>query len=114
MRFQFLPTMLAALIAGLIAHATFSRTAAAVDAFVTATTGQPYGVATIEIPVEVPVVGRVLPTVQATDEAGRILYPISDDVRVTVATASERPVPQPGRGRLLNRVGNLIRELTNN
>ena len=97
----------------LITHASFSGSATAVDAFVTATTGQPYGVATIEIPVEVPVVGKILPPVQVTDPAGRILYPISDDVRVTIAAASERPVPQPGRGRLLNRVGSLIRELTN-
>ncbi len=110
MRFQ----LLLAFLAALAAQAWFTGTATAVDAFVTATTGQPYGVATIEIPVEAPVVGQLFPPLQATDEAGRILYPISDDVRVAVAPASERPVPQPGRGRLLNRVGSLIRELANN
>jgi hypothetical protein len=110
MRFQ----LLLALLAALAAQAWLTATATAVDAFVTATTGQPYGVAMIEIPVEAPVVGQLFPPLQATDEAGRILYPISDDVRVAVAPASERPVPQPGRGRLFNRVGSLIRELANN
>ncbi|MCG8650478.1 MAG: hypothetical protein MI861_11640, partial [Pirellulales bacterium] len=86
--------------------------ASAVDVFVSAAVGQPYGVASIEIPVDPPVVGRNLPPVMVTEATGRVLFPIADDIRVRVAPPSQRPVPPPGRGRLLNRVGNLIRELT--
>lgn len=74
--------------------------------------GQPYGVATVEIPVLSPVIGQVPPPIQVADDSGRVMFPISDDVRVKVTRPSERPVPRPGGGRLLNRVGNLIREIT--
>ncbi|MEM9586924.1 MAG: hypothetical protein AAGA03_06550 [Planctomycetota bacterium] len=85
----------------------------AVDALVTAAAGQPYGVASLEIPLANPVVGNPLPPLQVTDPDGRVLYPMARDQRVKAPTRpSERPVPQPGRGRLLRRVGNLIRELT--
>lgn len=103
-----------ALLVIVVAQAWSTGSAAAVDVFVTASPGQPYGVATIEIPVDAPVVGKALPPVRTTDEAGRVLYPISHDVRVAVTRISDRPVPQPGRGRLLGRVTDLIRELTNN
>ncbi len=98
------------LIGLMIASGTYR--AGAVDIFVSAVTGQPYGVASIEIPVQPPVVGRQLPPINVSGEEGRILYPIADDVRVKVAPASQRPVPPAGRGRLIGRVGNLIRELT--
>ncbi len=88
--------------------------ARAVDVFVSASPGQPYGVVSIEIPVDPPVVGRVLPPISVTNPEGRVLYPIADDLRTKVVPVADRPVPQPGRGRLLGRVGNLIRELTNN
>ena len=103
-----------ALLVVLVAQAWSTVPAAAVDVFVTASPGQPYGVATIEIPVDAPVVGKALPPVRTTDEAGRVLYPISHDVRVAVTRVSDRPVPQPGRGRLLGRVTDLIRELASN
>lgn len=84
----------------------------AVDVYVSAAAGQPYGVVSIEIPVDPPVVGRVLAPITATAPDGRVLYQIADDMRTEVVRVSDRPVPQPGRGRLLGRVGNLIRELT--
>lgn len=86
--------------------------ASAVDVFVTAAPGQPYGVASIEIPVDPPLVGRMMPPLEVTNAEGRVLYPIGSDVRVKAGRVSDRPVPQPGRGRLLGRVGNLIREIT--
>ncbi|WP_149752880.1 hypothetical protein [Rubripirellula obstinata] len=75
-------------------------------------TGQPYGVATIEIPLDFPVIDQTLPPLVATDPDGRILFPFSEDIKVQVPLPSQRPVPRPGGGRLLNRVGNLIREIT--
>ncbi len=92
----------------------FAPTAAAVDAMVTAASGQPYGVATIEIPTVSAVIDQELPPLQAIDSSGRVLFPVSDAVRVQVPRLSERPVPSPGRGRLLNRVGGLIREIAGN
>ncbi len=89
-----------------------TQLATAVDALVRAAGGQPYGVASIEIPVLSPVIGQELPPLQAFDETGRILFPVSDAVRIEAPRASERPVPRAGRGRLLGRVGGLIRELT--
>jgi hypothetical protein len=91
---------------------TLAPATRAVDVYVSAAAGQPYGVVSIEIPVDPPVVGRVLPPITATNPDGRVLYPIADDMRTKVLPVSESPVPQPGRGRLLGRVGNLIRELT--
>ena len=87
--------------------------ARAVDVLATAVTGEPYGVASIEIPLPEPVVGNPLPPLSVTDAEGRVLYPMARDERVAVRTPpSERPVPRVGRGRLLGRVGDLIRELS--
>lgn len=94
---------------------TASLTADAVQAAsanVNAATGQPYGVATIEIPLDFSVVDQTLPPLVAQDADGRILFPFSEDIKVQAPLPSQRPVPRPGRGRLLNRVGNLIREIT--
>jgi hypothetical protein len=95
-----------------VISSTLAPATRAVDVYVSAAAGQPYGVVSIEIPVDPPVVGRVLPPITATNPDGRVLYPIADDMRTKVLPVSESPVPQPGRGRLLGRVGNLIRELT--
>ncbi|ELP31237.1 hypothetical protein [Rhodopirellula baltica] len=89
----------------------------AVDVRAQAVTGQPYGVAVIEMPLRNPVVGPAPGPLTIDGEPApattKIYYPVSNDVRVTVGRPpSEQPVPQIGRGRLLNRVGNLIRELT--
>ena len=95
-----------------VMSAAFAPLSPAVDVLVSAAAGRPYGVVSIEIPVDPPVVGRVLSPITATNPDGRVLYPIADDIRTKVERVSDSPVPQPGRGRLLGRVGNLIRELT--
>ena len=59
-----------------------------------------------------PVVGKRLAPLEVRDVDGRIQYPIANDLRVKVPRASDQPVPPAGRGRLLGRVGNLIREIT--
>lgn len=89
--------------------------AGAVDVLISAVAGEPYGVATIEIPLARPLVGQTLPPIQAIDasDTQRILYPFSEDIRVDVPRASETPVPAPGNGRLLGRLGSLIREIAN-
>ncbi len=88
-----------------------STTANAVEVTVTASSGQPYGIATIELPVAGPILGNTPPPLVVTDEAGRVMFPIAEDIRVRVGRPSERPVPRPGNGRLLGRVGKLIREI---
>jgi len=92
--------------------ATTPSSAMGVEAMVSAQIGEPLGVATIEIPL--PTAARVgsTPRLRVADTQGRVLYPVSGEVTVPVVRPSERPVPQPGRGRLLGRLGNLIRELT--
>ncbi len=95
--------------------ATWMCPASAVDVIASAILGpgnQPYGVATLEVPLAQPVIGQTLPPMTITTESGRLLYPVSDDVQVDIVRASERPVPEPGNGRLLGRLGKLIRELT--
>ncbi|WP_145415906.1 hypothetical protein [Planctomycetes bacterium K23_9] len=84
----------------------------AVEVRVTAATGQPFGVATIELPVAAPIAGQSPAPLQVSDDDGRVMFPIANDIRVKVAPPSRRPVPRPGNGRLLGRLGNLIREIT--
>lgn len=84
---------------------------------------QPYGVATIEFPLQRPIrsdepgpkilVQDLQQSVKADGQSvGRIFYSISDDVRIPITPTSETPVPQPGNGRLLRRIGNLIQEIS--
>ncbi len=103
-----------------LSQLTWATSAAAVDVLARAVAGSPYGVATIEIPLVQPIVGQTLPPIQATDAgadtatasgAGRVLYSFSEDIKVDVPRPSETPVPRPGNGRLLGRLGNLIREI---
>ncbi len=82
------------------------------QAVVTAVAGQPYSIATIEIPVAAPIVSQSPPPLHVSDEAGRVMFPIANDIRVKVPPPSRLPVPRPGNGRLLGRLGNLIREIT--
>ena len=84
--------------------------ARAEDVFITAAVGEPFGVATIEMPLDSAMFGRTFPVLRVNGSDGRVLYPVSNDL-VTTGRPSERPVPEPGGGRLLNRVGSLIREL---
>ena len=83
----------------------------AVDVLATAMVGQPYGVASVELPIGVPAVGQEYPPIEVTDTAGRVLFSASNDVRVELGLPSDRPLPPPGGGRLLGRVGELVREL---
>ena len=93
-----------------------SSAASAVDALASAFVADerlPYGVATIEIPLAVPVIGREIGALTVSDKAGRVLFPVGATVEVPLVPPSERPVPQPGNGRLLGRIGKLVKELTN-
>lgn len=96
----------------LVISTLLARSVSAVDVLATAASGTPYGVATIEIPIAVPVPGQLLPPLEVTDHENRVLYPIANDIRVKLPRPSDQPVPQPGRGRLLGRLGSLVRELT--
>lgn len=87
---------------------------------VLAASGQPSTVVTIEIPLRNPVLGEGPGPMTVTPVGGqrsgatgnRILHPVSRNVQLVVGRPpSQQPVPRIGRGRLLNRVGNLIREL---
>ncbi|WP_436717263.1 hypothetical protein U8335_09910 [Roseiconus lacunae] len=71
-----------------------------------------YGVAIIELPLAVPLVGKKTAPLSVSSASGRIHYPVVEDIEIPITPASERPVPQPGNGRLLGRLGKLIRELT--
>ncbi|OYP37534.1 hypothetical protein [Rhodopirellula sp. MGV] len=71
-----------------------------------------YGVAIVEIPLAVPLVGQDPRPLSVTSQSGRLHYPVTEDIDVPIVPTSERPVPQPGNGRLLGRIGKLIRELT--
>ena len=99
------------LLSTLVISACLFSTASAVDILATAASGTPYGVATIEIPMAAPVVGQPLPPLDVRDSQRRIQYPIANDLRLKVPRPSDQPLPPAGRGRLLGRVGNLIREI---
>ncbi len=106
------PAFLMCCLAGVGGGAMQATTVFAQEIMATAAKGTPYGVGTIELPLGRPVVGNPLPPLEVRDADGRVLYPIARDMRVRVERRpSERPVPRPGRGRLLGRVGELIREL---
>lgn len=82
-----------------------------VDVLARAAVGQPYGVATVELPLGVPVPGREYAPIEVTDEDGRVLFSVANDIEVEVGRPSERTLPSPGGGRLLGRVSELVREL---
>lgn len=95
---------------GILVLVLLSNSAQAVDVFVTAAVGQPFGVATVEIPLDGPLFGKTFPPLEISDPDGRVLYPVANDL-LAQGRPSERPIPQPGGGRLLNRLGSLIREI---
>jgi len=78
--------------------------------------GEPYGVALVEIPVVNPVSGRDEAPLSAhsfgNKSRGRVLFPVANDSIIEVAPPSERQLPPAGGGRLLERVGELFRELS--
>ncbi|QDV85988.1 hypothetical protein [Planctomycetes bacterium TBK1r] len=73
---------------------------------------QLYGIATIELPLANPIIGQAPRPLTVSSDSGRVFYPVSEDVEARIVPPSERPVPQPGNGRLLGRLGNLLREIT--
>jgi hypothetical protein len=90
---------------------SLASAASAVEIMAGAFSGEPYGIATIEIPLEIPIVGAPLPPLEIRDTENRVHYPVSADIRTKAVRPSEQPVPPPGQGRLLGRLGNLIREI---
>lgn len=73
--------------------------------------GQPYHVATIEIPLQMPVLGDGISLLElmANDRAR---FAVSENLQSRVSSRpSEQPLPAFGQGRFLGRVGNLIREI---
>lgn len=95
--------------------AILSVPAGAVDVLANAVLGpsdQPYGVATIEIPLAQPIIGETPLPIKVTSDSGRLFYPVSNDVETRIIPPSEQSVPQPGGGRLLGRLGKLLREIT--
>ncbi len=92
-----------------------TRPASPLQTTTMAVTGTPYGVARIELPLATTRGGRPLPVLEVSDDQGRILYPVTRDLFA-------RPAPPPrqveppgapaiGGGRLLRRLGNLVREI---
>ena len=73
----------------------------------------PLSVATIELPLARPLVDDGPSTLTARDASGRVFYPVSENVRAPspMAPPSQQPLPGIGGGRLLGRLGNLIREI---
>jgi hypothetical protein len=80
-----------------------------------------WGVGVIEIPVEGEVIDRrlpplvIVPSVPTSQQQGlipgQVLFPLTEEIRVAVRPPSEQPIPEPGGGRLLGRLRNLIREV---
>lgn len=94
------------LAAGWFAH----RSAAAVEILASAIPGEPYGIATIEVPLDPPVLGE-LPPLQVTEVSGRILYPIAEDVRADIRPPGDEE-QLPPRGPLIERLRTVIRDLS--
>lgn len=79
--------------------------------------GDPFGVAIVEIPIENPVSGRSEPPLlikPIEDEpfGPRPLFSAPNDLVMEVAPPSQRQLPEAGGGRLLERVGELFKELS--
>lgn len=79
--------------------------------------GTPFGVARIELAMPIAVMADELPAIEVSDEEGRIFYPASRDILADPTTVPPRPQPTPGEprvggGRLLRRVGDLVRQAT--
>lgn len=92
------------------------RPAAALQTVTMAVSGLPYGVARIEIPLAAAMRDANLPPLEVTDDENRILYPVTRDIFAT-------PGPRPrlaaddvgqiiGGGRLLRRITDMVREVT--
>ncbi|MGV3484325.1 MAG: hypothetical protein ACO1RT_07900 [Planctomycetaceae bacterium] len=79
--------------------------------------GSPFGVARIELAMPVAIMAGQLPALEVSDDEGRIFYPASRDILADPRAIEPRSVPSPneprvGGGRLLRRVGELVRQAT--
>ena len=90
----------------------------AVTPTVRAISGDPWSIVQIDVPLSQPVLGQPAGELQVAELGGkpdggpRVLYPVSVNVTAALtAMPSQQPLPRIGGGRLLNRVGNLVREL---
>lgn len=83
---------------------------------VTAFSGQPYGVARIELPLGQPRRDARLPVLEVSSDSKRLIYPVTRDIQVAPDEQPRRSVrpgqPVIGGGRLLRRIGDMVRELT--
>ena len=78
--------------------------------------GEPYGIGLLEVPVPNPVSGREFAPLAVRSSSGKfdrqVFFPATSDLVVEVAPPSQRKLPQAGGGRLLERVGELFKELS--
>lgn len=72
--------------------------------------GQSLSVATLEIPLQTPVLGDGLSLLGLVPNE-RVHFSVSKNQQTRSSRPSEKPLPPLGRGRLLGRFGNLIREI---
>ncbi|MEM6688783.1 MAG: hypothetical protein AAF664_05105, partial [Planctomycetota bacterium] len=69
-------------------------------------------VSVIDIPLPAPIASPDLPDLRVRSSEGVLLYSAVAPIEVPITPLVDRPVPRPGGGKLLKRVGNLIREIT--
>jgi hypothetical protein len=79
--------------------------------------GEPFGVATLEIPLATPLPAEQLSILEVSDEEGRVFYSTTRNElappRVALRSTPAAPgEPRLGGGRLLRRVGELVRQAT--
>lgn len=77
--------------------------------------GEPFGVGRIDLSLATPVTAELLPPIEAIEKDGRIFYPSVRNILAPPRVALRTPPPAPGEprvggGRLLRRVGDLVRQ----
>lgn len=91
-----------------------TRPATAQPTLTMAIPGSPYGIGRIEIPLAEPLPAGDAPPLEITDDDRRILYPIAREIHIDRLPRGPEPVagePLVGGGRLMRRLGNLVREI---
>ncbi|MFK8111072.1 MAG: hypothetical protein AB8B91_02660 [Rubripirellula sp.] len=100
------------LFVGTLAWLSLSGQVAAQNPVAVAFAGEPFSVGMIEIPLRNPALGEGPGELWIEGNDQRVLHAISQNVETPVRQPpSQQPIPRLGQGRLLGRVGNLIREL---
>ncbi len=78
--------------------------------------GEPFGVAKIEFPMSAAVSPDRVEPLEVSNDEGRIFYPVTRDILAAARSALRRDEPpgeqRIGGGRLLRRVGDLVRQAT--